>query len=78
MSFGKKNYQTYSRKSLEFDNYGYQLLPEGSQINFKLLMNPVVVSNIYNMLPMFSFYVYKVDKKIFKNTRGRSGKFTFI
>jgi hypothetical protein len=30
------------------------------------------------MLPMFSFYIYKVDKKIFKNTRGKSGKFTFI
>jgi hypothetical protein len=30
------------------------------------------------MLPMFAFYVYKVDKKIFKNTRGKSGKFTFI
>lgn len=29
-------------------------------------------------LPMFSFYIYKVDKKIFKNTRGKSGKFTFI
>jgi hypothetical protein len=28
--------------------------------------------------PIFSFYIYKVDKKIFKNTRGKSGKYTFI
>lgn len=31
-----------------------------------------------DLLPIFSFYIYKVDKKIFKNTRGKSGKFTFI
>ena len=34
--------------------------------------------NVYQILPMFSFYIYKVDKKIFKNTRGKSGKHTFI
>ena len=27
---------------------------------------------------LFSFYIYKVDKHIYKNSRGRSGKFTFI
>lgn len=27
---------------------------------------------------LFSFYIYKVDKKIFKNSRGRSGKYTFV
>ena len=27
---------------------------------------------------IFSFYIYKVDKHIYKNSRGRSGKFTFI
>lgn len=37
-----------------------------------------VVKSIKKMLPMFSFYIYKVDKKIFKNTRGKSGKYTFI
>ena len=30
------------------------------------------------MLPIFSFYIYKVDKQIFKNTRGKSCKYTFI
>ena len=32
--------------------------------------------NVMNLL--FSFYIYKVDKHIYKNSRGRSGKFTFI
>lgn len=27
---------------------------------------------------LFSFYIYKVDKNIYKNSRGRSGKFTFV
>lgn len=27
---------------------------------------------------LFSFYVHRVDKQIYKNSRGRSGKFTFI
>lgn len=27
---------------------------------------------------LFSFYIYKVDKHIYKNSRGKSGKFTFI
>lgn len=27
---------------------------------------------------LFSFYIYKVDKQIYKNSRGRSGKYTFV
>jgi hypothetical protein len=27
---------------------------------------------------LFSFYIYKVDKKIYKNSRGKSGKHTFV
>jgi hypothetical protein len=38
----------------------------------------VLYKNIDTLLPVFSFYIYKVDKQIFKNTRGKSGKFTFI
>lgn len=40
--------------------------------------NKWLFKNMYDLVPMFSFYIYKVDKKIFKNTRGKSGKFTFI
>jgi hypothetical protein len=38
--------------------------------------------NLYKIItklnPVFSFYIYKVDKNIYKNTRGKSGKFTFL
>lgn len=27
---------------------------------------------------LFSFYIYKVDKQIYKNSRGKSGKYTFV
>lgn len=40
--------------------------------------NTWLFRSMQDSLPMFSFYIYKVDKKIFKNTRGKSGKFTFI
>lgn len=38
----------------------------------------ILFRNLNDLLPMFSFYIYKVDKQIFKNTRGKSGKYTFI
>jgi hypothetical protein len=38
----------------------------------------VIKSSLDELSPIFSFYIYKVDKKIFKNTRGKSGKYTFI
>jgi hypothetical protein len=38
----------------------------------------ILFRNIYDLLTIFSFYIYKVDKQIFKNTRGRSGKYTFV
>jgi len=37
-----------------------------------------LMKNINQLLPLFNFYIYKVDKRIYKNTRGRSGKYTFI
>lgn len=37
-----------------------------------------LLTNVYNILPMFSFFIYKVDKTKFKNTKGKVGKFTFI
>ena len=31
-----------------------------------------------SLSPIFMLYIYKVDKAIYKNSRGKSGKFTFI
>jgi hypothetical protein len=37
-----------------------------------------LIDNLKVLEPMFLFYIYKVDKNIYKNSRGRSGKFTFL
>ena len=34
--------------------------------------------NVSSLKPLFHFYVYKVDKQIYKNSRGKSGKYTFL
>jgi hypothetical protein len=39
-----------------------------SYLNYKL----------YLLKPLFYFYIYKVDKQIYKNSRGKSGKYTFL
>ena len=62
----------------ETTTYGHTMLPVGKFIEDEWNFNTLIFKNMYQMLPLFSFYIYKVDKKIFKNTRGKSGKFTFI
>ena len=57
-------------------NYTYNFL--GKEHNNYLDKRNVVLTNINSISPMFSFYVYKVDKAIYKNSRGRSGKYTFL
>jgi len=41
-------------------------------------VNPTFFKNIQSFKPLFHFYVYKVDKQIYKNSRGKSGKYTFL
>lgn len=80
------NYLTFMQKKHlnippfkeELTTFGHTMLPVGKNIEDEWNLNTLVFKNIYQMLPLFSFYIYKVDKKIFKNTRGKSGKFTFI
>ena len=62
----------------ETTNYNHALSPVYKSIESVWDFNKWLFKNMYNLVPMFSFYIYKVDKKIFKNTRGKSGKFTFI
>ena len=57
-------------------NYNYNYIGK-EHANFMDMRN-VVLTNINKIDPIFSFYVYKVDKAIYKNSRGRSGKYTFI
>jgi hypothetical protein len=79
------NYLNYNQKYFhmptmyeEVTTYNNIMTPVGKTITDSWNLNTFLFKNMYEMLPMFSFYIYKVDKKIFKNTRGKSGKFTFI
>ena len=51
-------------------------------LNYLLKLEDNNIENLYKFSIkkfnfLFSFYVYKVDKKIYKNSRGKSGKYTF-
>lgn len=59
-------------------SYNHLFTPTAKAILPEWDFNKWLFKNVYDILPMFSFYIYRVDKKIFKNTRGKSGKFTFI
>ena len=74
----KGNYVTtrsYINNSIPYNHY---LNSSSKNISSELDMYNILYKNILSLSSMFSFYIYKVDKKIFKNTRGKSGKFTFI
>jgi len=41
-------------------------------------LDKFLFKNLLKLDLLFSFYVYKVDKHLYKNSRGKSGKFTFV
>jgi hypothetical protein len=44
----------------------------------ELTISTVLAENFKKFNYLFSFYIYKVDKQIYKNSRGKSGKYTFV
>ena len=44
----------------------------------ELTINEILFQNFKKFNYLFSFYIYKVDKQIYKNSRGKSGKYTFV
>jgi hypothetical protein len=66
----------YNLKYTNIYNLTYDKL--GKEHNNFLDMRNVALTNINSVAPIFSFYIYKVDKAIYKNSRGKSGKYTFI
>lgn len=68
----------YPLHSKELMNFERTLTPIGKHVDTQWLLTQTLIKNIENIEPLFAFYIYRVDKKIFKNTRGKSGKFTFI
>jgi hypothetical protein len=71
------------------DRYSHTLYSYLYENNFAV-KNSIKIFNLQNELvykflkqlnrvsPIFALYIYKVDKRIYKNTRGKSGKFTFL
>lgn len=65
---------------IENPDYGEEESNYHNLENYTLLnsYNQFFFKKLKSLEPLFLFYIYKVDKSIFKNSRGRSGKFTFI
>ena len=81
LNFGTQNKTKFLLFTLirdEISSYNHIINGVTKRITPEWNFNKWLFMNTQNLLPIFSFYIYKVDKKIFKNTRGKSGKFTFI
>lgn len=76
--FTNKKHKTYPSNYLvkDFFNTDISLFGKHKHDQFNITKN--LLSNLKKLEPIFLFYVYKVDKNIYKNTRGKSGKYTFI
>lgn len=61
-----------------YDKSHYQIISNSMYIHNHATGKQAFFHNFERTKPIFLFYIYKVDKKIFKNSRGKSGKFTFI
>lgn len=72
-SFQKVNFLKYK----ELTNYSFLKNSNITKLD-TLTLNNLLFENFKKFNYLFSFYIYKVDKKIYKNSRGKSGKYTFI
>jgi len=74
----KLDYAELSSTDYDTTTYGNVRMPLRKAIKTNWFYKTFLLRNLTEMLPIFSFYIYKVDKQVFKNTRGKSGKYTFI
>ena len=78
LGVGRSNPSIYLNPHNEVLNFDRGISRIGKSVESDWRVVQRLLKNIHDMEPLFSFYIYKVDKKIFKNSRGKSGKFTFI
>lgn len=78
IALADKHYSYNDLQSTELINYGNKINNTSKSIENNLNLQNLIFNNMTKLAPLFSFYIYKVDKKIYKNTRGKSGKYTFI
>lgn len=66
---------TITNANLNFENF----LEDDQLIKVdEITPNNLFHTSIKKFNLLFSFYIYKVDKNIYKNSRGKSGKYTFV
>jgi hypothetical protein len=73
-----KKHHIYPTNFYLKDFFGYDISIFGKHSHDDFNVNRNLLLNLKKLEPIFLFYVYKVDKNIYKNTRGKSGKYTFI
>ena len=76
--FKPGTYKKISPVQNELMNFTNRATQDVKHITINFNTYSIIFQNLVRFEPMFSFYIYKVDKKIFKNTRGKSGKYTFL
>lgn len=69
--------KVYAAKRLDLTSHAFFKNSELVKLDeFKI--NDMLAQIFKRFNYLFSFYIYKVDKKIYKNSRGKSGKHTFV
>ena len=86
LSYVNNNFKYFNYLNLLISNHSSNIFLSKNNIlknnlyNLNSTQNTkiLLLENMVKLAPIFSFYIYKVKKKIFKNTRGKSGKYTFL
>ena len=71
----KFNYNFQNALSL---NYSNNLVNNEKTLNFTFFLKNYLYFLLSKVSPIFSYFIYSVDKNIRKYSRGKSGKYTFI
>ena len=76
--FVNKKHNVYPNNYFIKDFFNVETSFYGKHKHNQISITRNILLNVKKLEPLFLFYVYKVDKNIYKNTRGKSGKYTFI
>lgn len=59
-------------------NFQTDIINTGKLPNFEFFTKTFLINNLAKLSPIFSFFIYSVDKNIRKFSRGKSGKYSFV
>lgn len=62
---------------IELLNLNY-LVNSGKKVNLNFFYKNIIETLFFKVTPVFSFFIYSVDKNIRKFSRGKSGKYVFL